>query len=133
MKNILSTLFMGVLSMVFAVQTQAQGISINEDPIITRMMETYMNANKATQVIEGFRIQLTATTDRVKMDGTVNAFKAKYPGVFVDWVHAKPYYKVKIGAFAARANADRYLKSIKVDYPDAYVVQDKVKSNELTN
>jgi SPOR domain len=133
MKNILSTLFIGVLSIVFAVQTKAQGISINEDPTITRMMESYINGNKAAQVITGFRIQLTATTDRVKMDGTVSAFKAKYPGVYVDWLHEKPYYKVKIGGFTSKPNAERYLKSIKLDYPEAYIVSDKVKSNELTN
>jgi hypothetical protein len=133
MKNIILTLFIGVLSMVFAVQTMAQGISINEDPTITRMMEAYINNNKTAQVIEGFRIQLTATTDRVKMDGTVTAFKAKYPGVFVDWSHAKPYYKVKAGAFTSKANAERYLKSIKLDYPDAYIVAEKVKATELTN
>jgi SPOR domain len=133
MKNILSTLFIGVLSMVFAVQTKAQGISINEDPTITRMMETYANNNKAAQVIEGFRIQLTATTDRAKMDGTVTAFKAKYPGIFVDWSHAKPYYKVKAGAFTSKANAERYLKSIKLDYPEAFIVSEKVKATELTN
>jgi hypothetical protein len=133
MKNMLSTLFFGVLSMTFAVQTQAQGISINEDPTITRMMESYAANNKAAQVIEGFRIQLTATTDRAKMDGTVTTFKAKYPGVFIDWSHAKPYYKVKAGAFTSKANAERYLKSIKLDYPDAYIVAEKVKATELTN
>lgn len=133
MKNILSTLFIGVLSIVFAVQTKAQGISINEDPTITRMMEAYVNNNKATQVIEGFRIQLAATTDRAKMDGTVAAFKAKYPDVFVEWSHAKPYYKVKAGAFTSKANAERYLKTLKLDYPDAYIVAEKVKATELTN
>jgi SPOR domain len=133
MKNILSTLFIGVLSMVFAVQTKAQGITINEDPTITRMMQSYISNNKAVQVIEGFRIQLTATTDRVKMDGTLSVFKSKYPGIYVDWSHEKPYYKVKAGAFTSKANADRYLKSIKLDYPDAYIVAERVKATELTN
>ena len=113
----------------------AQGITVNEEPTITRMMEVYSSVNKvkmAEQTIDGFRIQLVATTDRRKVDQYQSAFGGKYPGVFVGWSQAQPYYRVRAGGFTNRADAAKFLQSIKGDYPDAYIVADRVKTTELT-
>ena len=114
---------------------QAQGITVNEEPAITRMMEVYSSVNKvkmAEQTIDGFRIQLVATTDRRKVDQYQSAFGGKYPGVFVGWSQAQPYYRVRVGGFTNRTDATKFLQSIKGDYPDAYIVADRVKTTELT-
>ena len=113
----------------------AQGITVNEEPTITRMMEVYSSVNKvkmAEQTIDGFRIQLVATTDRRKVDQYQSAFGGKYPGVFVGWSQAQPYYRVRVGGFTNRTDATKFLQSIKGDYPDAYIVADRVKTTELT-
>ena len=109
----------------------AQSITINEDPIITRMMDMYIENNKATQIFDGFRIQIIATTDRRKMDEVQSNFAARYPDISVDWVQNKPFYKVRAGAYANRTDASNALKKIKIDFPDAYLVPDRIKSSEL--
>ncbi len=119
----------------FAV-SHAQGISISEEPAITKMMELYTGVNKATaatQMIDGFRIQLMATTDRRKVDQVMSSFSALYQGVPVTWSQAQPYYRIRVGAFAQREGASRYLQTIKKDYPDAYIVTDKVTVAEVMN
>jgi SPOR domain len=116
--------------------TKAQGITVNEEPTITRMMDIYANGNKARtaeQTIEGFRIQLAATTDRRKVDQMQGAFTARYPGVYSGWSQVAPYYRVRIGGFTSRNDATKFLTNIKKDYPDAYIVADKVKTTELTS
>jgi hypothetical protein len=125
-------------SLLFAVlgTTKAQGITVNEEPTITRMMDIYANGNKARtaeQTIDGFRIQLAATTDRRKVDQMQGAFASRYPGVYAGWSQAAPYYRVRIGGFISRNDATKYLGNIKKDYPDAYIVADKVKTTELTS
>jgi hypothetical protein len=115
---------------------KAQGITVNEEPTITRMMDIYANGNKAKtaeQTIDGFRIQLVATTDRRKVDQIQGAFTARYPGVYAGWSQAAPYYRVRIGGFISRNDATKFLTNIKKDYPDAYIVADKVKTTELTS
>ena len=115
---------------------KAQGITVNEEPTITRMMDIYANGNKARtaeQTIDGFRIQLAATTDRRKVDQMQSAFSALYPGVYAGWSQAAPYYRVRIGGFVSRTDATKFLGNIKKDYPDAYIVADKVKTTELTS
>jgi hypothetical protein len=117
----------------FAGSMSAQTITVNEDPTITRMMEVYVSTNKTPQIFDGFRVQLAATTDRSKIESVEGDFKAKYPGVHIDWVHNKPYYKVRAGAFTSKSSASQFLKSIKADFPDAYIVPDKIKSDEISN
>lgn len=129
-----------ILSMILILFTlvvsKAQGVTISEEPTITKMMEVYTGINKATtavQVIDGFRIQLMATTDRRKVDQMMAAFSARYTDVPVTWSQAQPYYRVRVGAFINRDGAAKYLQNIKKDYPDAYIVTDKVKTTEVMN
>ena len=130
----------GILSILLVflafVIVHAQGVTISEEPTITKMMEVYKGINKAVtaeQVIDGFRIQLMATTDRRKVDQIMSAFSNRYAGVPVTWSQAQPYYRVRVGAFINRDGASKYLQTIKRDYPDAYIVTDKVKTTEVMN
>lgn len=120
----------------------AQNIIINEEPLITKMMYTYVTGGKSTntpstggtvQIVDGFRIQLLATTDRTKVDDSQSVFNSRYPGVYSGWSQAKPYYRVRVGAFTSRSEAATFLQKIKKDYPDAYIVPDRVKTSEITS
>ena len=156
MRNAIGTLLI-ILS--FAVTTHAQNITVNEDPIITKMMGLFMgrgsvspttsgnnnpslpttggnntsNPTEAPQVMDGFRIQILASTDRRQIEAGQSTFASRYPTTFVTWQQAKPYYRLRVGAFTSRSDATRYLQNIRRDYPDAYIVPDKVKTNEITN
>lgn len=126
-----------ILLVLFAlVISKAQGVTISEEPTITKMMAAYTGINKvttSTQMIDGFRIQLMATTDRRKVDQVMSSFSAIYQGVPVTWSQAQPYYRIRVGAFAQRDGASKYLQTIKKDYPDAYIVTDKVSVAEVMN
>ncbi len=132
-KNTLSIL---LVLFAFTVSKAQVGITVSEDPTITKMMAAYTGINKvttSTQMIDGFRIQLMATTDRRKVDQVMSSFSAIYQGVPVTWSQAQPYYRIRVGAFAQRDGASRYLQTIKKDYPDAYIVTDKVSVAEVMN
>lgn len=137
MRNIFLFILLSYFSLSFM---SAQNITINEEPIITKMMETYVIGGKSippsmggtVQVIDGFRVQLMATTDRLKVDEAQSLFASRYPGVYNGWSQAKPYYRVRIGGFSTRTDASNFLQKIKKDYPDAYIVPDRVKTSEIT-
>ena len=74
--------FSVVILLVFTAlgSVKAQGITVNEEPLIAQMMASYTGVNKATaatQMIDGFRIQLAATTDRRKVDQMLATFSGK--------------------------------------------------------
>ncbi len=123
-----SVLFLASLSAV-----QAQGVvSEKVEPNIASLMTRFVESNKATTTVKGWRIQILATTDRQRMEDALRQFASLYPSIPSDWSHTKPYYKVRAGAFASKREALRTLYILKRDYPTAYPVQDdQIKPEEL--
>lgn len=112
---------------------QAQGnISEKVDPSIAALMKRYVDANKSTKTIAGWRIQIMATTDRQRVEDALKKFESLYPNVSADWVQSKPYYKLRAGAFTSKRDAIAAQYLLKADYPTAYPVQDsEIKPEEL--
>ncbi len=101
---------------------------------VSRMVDHYININKSTNFVAGWRIQLMATTDRRKMEEAQKDFMSKYPEVRVDWIHKKPYYKLLAGAYASKNEALPVLYKIKKDYPSAFPAKDNnIRPRELVD
>lgn len=111
----------------------AQGnVSEKVDPKVADLMKRFVDNNKSVTTIQGWRIQILATTDRQRMEEAVKNFQALYPSIPVDWVHVKPNYKVRAGAFTTKREAFATQYILKNDYPTAYLVQDSaIKPQEL--
>jgi len=130
MKKIIVTIATLLLITSFGI---SQNIIVKETPGITQLVEKHIELNRATLTIDGWRIQLFATTDRSKLEGARGTFINRYPNMPVDWVHASPWYRLRAGAFATKLEATRTLNSLKIYYPDAYLAKDKIKTSELLN
>ncbi len=112
-----------LLSFFLSFQIKAQ-VSVIEDGAVRQLFERYVANNKSSQLVTGYRIQLIATTDRMKMEEEMERFVETYPDVTVDWIHSKPYYKLRVGAFATKLEAFPSLYRIKKDFPGAYLAKD---------
>lgn len=120
----------------FCIQfSAAQGvINVNEDSTVSDLMNRWVEINQATLTVDGWRIQLLATSDRAKVENAKRRFQTLYPNIFVDWTHSKPYYKLRAGAFASKLEATRMLYLLKKDYPTAYPAKDDtIRPAELLN
>lgn len=112
--------------------SQAQNVIIKEEPLISSMMEKFIELNKASGNIEGWRIQILATTDRQRMENVKQTFQYRYPNIPIDWQHQKPYYKLRAGAFATKLEALRLKYILDAEYPGTYPVKDDaIKPSEL--
>lgn len=125
----------GILALLSATTSTilGQNILVNETPNISQLVDKHIELNRATPTIDGWRIQLFATTDRSKLEGARGTFINRYPNIPVDWVHASPWYRLRAGAFATKLEATRMLNSLKIYYPDAYLAKDKIRTSELLN
>ena len=112
---------------------QAQGnITEKVDPSVAALMKRYVDSNKSTKTISGWRIQIMATTDRQRVEDALKKFESLYPNMSADWVQSKPYYKLRAGAFTSKRDAIAAQYLLKADYPTAYPVQDsEIKPEEL--
>lgn len=127
-------LFFAMLATAFScISLQAQGnITEKVDPAVASLMKRYVDINKSTKTISGWRIQILATTDRQKVEDALNKFTSLYPNISADWIQSKPYYKLRAGAYTSKRDAIAAQYLLKMDYPTAYPVQDnEIKPEEL--
>lgn len=103
----------------------SQSVSINEEPEVKKMMEHFINLNKSKPYLQGYRIQLAATTSRDQLEQVKLNFEELYPNVPTKWEHTNPYFKFQIGAYATKLEALQAIYKLKEVYPGAYLVIDK--------
>jgi hypothetical protein len=119
----------------FAMPLGAQGsIEIDESPVIREMMNRFAEINQRKTTVEGWRIQILATTDRQRMERELQQFRILYPNTRVDWVHNSPYYKIRAGAFRTKQEALRIQYLLRKDYPGSFPAVDQtIQPFELLN
>lgn len=128
----------GLMLAVFVVlpkgeELQAQ-VTIVEHGPFTEMLDKYAQVNRdPSRRLSGYRVQILATTDRLKLEEAKEKFERKYPYA-ADWKHEPPYYKLRTGAFTDRARATAFLYQVKQNFPSAYPATVKdIRPSELLN
>lgn len=121
-----------ILSCFFFTVGQAQKITVSEDPAVKEIMETYISINKSKPYVKGWRVQILSTVDRQEFESVRSSFKARYPYLTTSWVHNRPYYKLRAGAFANKLDALRLQYLLREDYPGAYpAVDNEILAEEI--
>ncbi len=108
-----------------------QKVIVTPDPDVARVLNLFAEVSEIQEEVEGWRVQILATTDRRLLETTETQFKASYPSVPVDWVHNTPYYKLRAGAFFTRQEADRLRHTLSREFEGVYLVKDEVSEKEL--
>lgn len=98
---------------------RAQEVQLNEDPKVTQLVKNWTNYNRVNPRVEGWRVQIMATTDRQQVEEARNSFRLQHPDVPAEWSHEKPYYKLRVGAFRNKLEAQAFIASL-TGYAGAY-------------
>ena len=87
-------------------------------------------ARHAGRDFNGFRIRLyfaSTRTAREESASVIRRFNAMYPQVQAYRTYASPNFKVTVGNFRTRLDAEAFLRKIKGDFPDAFIVRERFK------
>lgn len=129
-------IMMCVFTFSLMAQQDGSNIVIIQDPSIDTILEMHVEMNEAllsnedNYAIDGYRIQIFEESGNRSSSHAREAmteFSEKYPDIPVYITWQAPNYKVRIGDFATRMQAEGFLKKIKRDYPIAWVIRDKIK------
>lgn len=91
------------------------------------ILDTIAVHNKSIKFTNGYRIQIYVGNDRKVADDAKIYTYQKYPEIFPYLSYQQPIYKVKIGDFLNRMDAERYFADIKDLYPSAMILPDRVE------
>lgn len=103
-----------------------------EEPQIAALMDRWKAYNlEHKEDIPGWRIQILATVDRRQLETVRRRFERLYPDFPVLFVHNEPFYHLKVGAFLTTLKAQAFQKKMQQEYPQAILVTDRLKVEEL--
>ncbi len=106
---------------------------VNQEESVDRLISSFRDYQRR-QGMQGFRVQIyTASGNRSKLltDKVKAEFDAKYADVRSYITYDEPYYKLRVGDFRNRLEAQQFLKEISSDYLYAIVVVDKINLPRL--
>ena len=82
--------------------------------------------NKAVKYANGYRIQLYVGRERKIVDDAKLFLHQTYPNMNPYLTYSLPIYKLKVGDFLTKNDAERMLTQLKPNYPDAIVISEKI-------
>ena len=92
------------------------------------MKQRQIHTNDST--IDGFRVQIFMElgNDALKhADSVREVFKKKYPDVPVYLVFGQPYYRLRVGDYRTRLEAENMYQRLKKKYKNAFVTADRIE------
>lgn len=114
----------------------SNSVILHADPrlaIVSKYREplknNYYNSGGAIHSAKGYRVIIYSGTDRAKASATKADFMKKFPGTRVYISYALPQYRVKVGDYATRQEAQEFYRQLSNLYSPCMVVPDLVEIN----
>lgn len=105
-------------------------VIVEQDQRIEQLIQRQKEIHSADNTIDGYRIQIfmESGNDAVEHANTVMAeFSEKYPDVPIYLVFGQPYYRLRVGDFRTRLEAEKFFMTLSQDYKKAFVTSDRIQ------
>ncbi len=124
MKKLINLLVFCVLVLMCSHQITAQtaSVTIEQDPRIGDLMDLKTQLQKDNKLTDGYTIQLYYGNLN-KANSTLNDYNNKYNSWPASIEYETPNYKVWVGNFYSRLDADRALMEVHKNFPSAFVLK----------
>lgn len=120
-------IILGIFTLVFmassnAVSAQNGRVTVKEDPRVTSLMSLKTYMQKENKLTDGYTIQLYYG-ELSKANSTLKEYKQKFTQWPASIEYETPNYKVWVGNFQDRLEADRALMNVQEYFPSAFILQ----------
>jgi hypothetical protein len=118
-----------------AADTAAKGsVEVIQDSRIDSIVKMHIAYNKTQDGMMGYRVQIFFDAGNNSLDRAEAAaleYQTLYPADTAYISFTEPYYKVRVGDFRTRIEAEGFMHKILGDYPNAFVIKDRIRFPEL--
>ena len=106
---------------------KVKGENLFLDSLIEKVKET----NSIHKTIKGYRIQLFSGTERNNANEVKTRFLKLYPEFNAYLLYNQPYYKIRVGNFRTRLDAEVAYQKIKNVFDECIIVSDNIALPKL--
>jgi hypothetical protein len=109
-------------------------VKVYQDSRVDTILKRHILYNKQQNGMDGYRVQIffdAGNNSLNRAKNVVEQFQMLYPGDTAYVSFSEPYYKVRVGDFRTKMDAEGYLQEVLPDYPNAFVIKDKINFPKL--
>jgi hypothetical protein len=119
---------------------QDEQLSIIQDSRIDDLLRTHKQMNELLlsnpdhSGIDGYRVQIFFESGNKSSDAArdiMEEFEENYPEYRAYLTWKAPNFRVRVGDFRSRMQAEGFLQKLLKDYPNAWVIRDKINFPSL--
>jgi len=108
-------------------------VTVNQSAEIEEAFDNYVT-NNVDRKLTGYRVRIffdNSQNARTKSEVVAKAFAAEYPSIKVYRSHVSPYFKVTVGNFRTKDDAQRFARSIMDRYPSVFLVREHIRYPDI--
>ncbi|HRP56155.1 SPOR domain-containing protein [Agriterribacter sp.] len=110
-----------------------QHVSVNSDPRVNALVKKNREVNEVAYLttiknMSGFRLQVINTNDRKKALSVKTRMLSDFPEEKTYFIYHSPYFKIQMGNFRTREDAEELMEKVKKIYPSGvFIVPAKIQ------
>jgi alkanesulfonate monooxygenase SsuD/methylene tetrahydromethanopterin reductase-like flavin-dependent oxidoreductase (luciferase family) len=111
----------------------SNAVIIHKDPRLDMLVKKQAQINEETsrdarRIVKGFRLMIITTANRDEAIAAKTKVYTYFPELKAYLWHQSPYYKLKVGNFKERKEAEAYQKKLNAFFPKGvFIMPDKVE------
>lgn len=119
-KNVFLTFTM--LTLAYNIHAQSQNLTLNQDPKFEQLLNDKRKFNTSISTNDSYRIQIfSGKSEDAKK--TLSDFKREYTNIDGTIIFNTPNYKVIVGNFKSRIEAEKNLIDIRKKYKSVFLIK----------
>jgi len=129
---VLLLLFVSFQSKGNTLLTDTGKVIVVQDTRIDALLNKKTEINKKTDgKTSGYRVQIHFGGDSQEAKKIKADFMNAHGDVPAYYIYEQPNFKIRVGDFKTKLEAQKFLKQIKGDFPASFVVEDKIEMMKL--
>jgi len=83
--------------------------------------------NSLNKIVRGYRVQIASNNNRMEVLSVKSKFLSLYPNVRTYLVYQVPYYKLRVGEFVERKEAENFLRKVRRQFGECFIIREDLK------
>lgn len=119
--------FTGILMAFTANAQDEEGkVTVHAEAAVEEFLQTRQLQFAADSSVNGYRIQIFISTDRKQAMAEEEKFRNTFPGIPLYMKYDAPNFKLRVGDYNNKLEAQYLYKLLSTDYPRLFLVPDRV-------
>jgi hypothetical protein len=102
-----------------------------QDAQITSLINKHIICSENSKTISGYRVQIHFGSEREKAKEMRARFLKSHPDMNAYELYQQPNFKIRVGDFRTKLEAQRFQKMVMAEFPSSFVVSDDIQLPEI--